>query len=135
MPDLTVHLLLDPGEGHLRLLCKEGAVFVSTFPCRDLPPFLGGGGLLFSSSLRPGSGNWNLPEVAGPIPVPIPGLISSAKPERSQFPCHVTASPNANLQDTSGGGSHQENRIGQNVASMIDAIEAAEDEVKLEGRG
>ena len=26
MPDLTVHLLLDPREGHLRLESKEGAV-------------------------------------------------------------------------------------------------------------
>ena len=32
MPDLTVHLLLDPREGHLRLGSKEGAVLVSAFP-------------------------------------------------------------------------------------------------------
>ena len=35
MPDLTVHLLLDPREGHLRLGGKEGAILVSAFPRRD----------------------------------------------------------------------------------------------------
>jgi hypothetical protein len=35
VPDLTVHLLLDPREGHLRLESKEGAVLVSAFPRRD----------------------------------------------------------------------------------------------------
>ena len=28
VPDLTVHLLLDPREGHLRLGSKEGAVLI-----------------------------------------------------------------------------------------------------------
>ena len=35
MPDLTVHLLLDPREGHLRLGGKEGAILVSALPRRD----------------------------------------------------------------------------------------------------
>ena len=35
MPDLTVHLLLDPREGHLRLGGKEGAILVSTLPRRN----------------------------------------------------------------------------------------------------
>ena len=34
MPDLTVHLLLDPREGHLRLGDKEGALLVSALPRR-----------------------------------------------------------------------------------------------------
>ena len=34
MPDLTVHLLLDPREGHLRLGGK-GAILVSALPRRD----------------------------------------------------------------------------------------------------
>ena len=35
MPDITVHLLLDPREGHLRLGGKEGAILVSALPRRD----------------------------------------------------------------------------------------------------
>ena len=43
MPDLMLHLLLDPREGHLRLGGKEGAILVSALPRRDfedrLPSF------------------------------------------------------------------------------------------------
>jgi len=39
MPDLTVHLLFDPREGHLRFGGKEGAILVSALPRRDLVTF------------------------------------------------------------------------------------------------
>ena len=35
MPNLTVHLLLDPREGRLRLGGKEGAILVSALPRRN----------------------------------------------------------------------------------------------------
>ena len=35
MPDLAVHLLLGPREGHLRLGGKEGAILVNTLPRCD----------------------------------------------------------------------------------------------------
>ena len=40
MPDLTVHLLFDPREGHLRFGGKEGAILVSALPRRDFDHIL-----------------------------------------------------------------------------------------------